>query len=919
MNKVQLFLDNEEVELTSDIVFPLNKTFESLNNPTKIFVDYSKTISIPATKHNNKILGHAYRFDKVYVDSNTNNLGLYMNPMKRIPAKLMYNGELLLDGYAKYMSSEQTGSNVKYNINLYGAIGDVFQSLLDVVVSESKLSDEQKNEPNSSKYILDDLVVEHRTLNKEFVQECWHNEPDTLSDSPLAINTFGVAPAHRGLYDDFESTSGVGFETVTISDGTPKSIEDVLKAEWVYNLVAGGMDESSAQARVDAIDFKALIGDGVNEHNLRQFRSYEQKPYIYFARLLKMYQKKCKDLTGYELQLDPTWFNSNNPYWSKSCYMLDYLAGRGINEDQSTAFTGYSKGPFTAGTYNDTRITYYRTVTYKDFPYEITHTNTLKTAPFNIDIAITQKAADDDLLTPGPNGTLDSMVAMGQYAHASCEVTFTNKYGVTRKFYWWGANLYSLVEAHSPEFTEENFNKTTAYYNDVDKNKRTITGHTYLPIPSMSLTNYNTEGLTVEFKIGVSYPKSGNSAQEAPFLYRYRKNNGSNPTFKAIVIGVNDNNQTPIMPNTEIYNNWKTNTTLHLKNLYVKDEPLFNVVLQYTKMFGLLWVPDYHKKTITIMTRPTYFNNSEVIDWTKKFDGSKSTVIEPISFNTKYVNFNYDDIDAYRYSGYKTKYGLNYGAKRMKTKYEFDSKSQDLFSGVHPSSISTKSYIYLPDLIDWNTTDKITKYDNPIPFIDSEDTDQSKSANINGWYFRDSIIDLKDDSNNTMFYYVSDASLDEIAEDKFYWYSNPHALNKGLAKQVWKMPKFSPVINFNEKKYGYLFNLPNEDYTKSKELTTTGNNFIYDLFWRDYINERYDSNNKKVTAYFNLSITDYKNFTFNKFVVVNNQLFVVNKIYDYNPNNTGSTKVELVQVYDMNKYKSGHSFDSDLEEAMINL
>jgi hypothetical protein len=47
--KIQLFLNDLEVELNDNINFPLTKTFENLSNPTDIIVDYSKTINIPIT------------------------------------------------------------------------------------------------------------------------------------------------------------------------------------------------------------------------------------------------------------------------------------------------------------------------------------------------------------------------------------------------------------------------------------------------------------------------------------------------------------------------------------------------------------------------------------------------------------------------------------------------------------------------------------------------------------------------------------------------------------------------------------------------------------------------------------------------------------------------------------------------------
>ena len=41
---IRLFIENREVELGDSFNAPLTKTFENLENPTKIINDYSKTV-----------------------------------------------------------------------------------------------------------------------------------------------------------------------------------------------------------------------------------------------------------------------------------------------------------------------------------------------------------------------------------------------------------------------------------------------------------------------------------------------------------------------------------------------------------------------------------------------------------------------------------------------------------------------------------------------------------------------------------------------------------------------------------------------------------------------------------------------------------------------------------------------------------
>jgi len=903
---IQLFLENQEVELNNKIAFPLNKTFENLWNPTDIIVEYSKSINVPATAANNKLMANAYRLDRQYIVGGDTNIGMYLDPMKRIPMKLIYNGTILLDGYAKYTSATRQNGMIYYTFNLYGALGEVFKSLTSVVVSKDQLSDEQKAEPDGGgKYILNDLMYEHPVVGKTLIKQMWENNIEPLVDGNHPSAVIGFAPAYRGLYDDFESNSIVGFETVSISDGTAKSIEDVLKEEWFVNLKNNGYTQEQAEARVDALDFNMLLGEGINEHVIRQFRSYEQKPYVYFCRLMEMYQRKCSEITDYTIELDNRWFNANNPYWTRLCYMLDYLAGRGANIENTTAFSGFSNRPYTQTTTSGGQDIYRTTFTYTDFA-DIDDMGSITLAPFNVAFSNKQKASDNDLLISGKNNIYDTALILSPKAHVIVNIDFSNVNGTIKTFHFWGAENIDNVTPISTLYNRDNF---IQIYNNtsIDSANRMITGEAVLQIPTLSVGAFNTEGLTMTVTASVVYPPTASSQYDfynAPFIYRYRKPLNGSTVYSKVMLDVNDTDHTVVLPNTEVYSNWRYTTKCNLKNLYSKDTPLFNVILEYTKMFGLIWKVDYATKKIHIMPRQSYFRNYQIVNWDDKFDGSKQCVIEPCSFNARYVDFNYDDIDGYRYKGYSNKYGVAYGGKHIKTKYEFDNKTTELFKGMHPSSASTKSFIYLNDLIEWNTTDKIESSRSEINFIDCENTDQTASIKMNNWYFRGK------NHVPTNEYYLSDVSTNEKNAGKYYWISNAYGLfeDDKPVERVNAIPTFDITYNTADgftrdgRTIGCLFNCPNEDYTADKTTTAAKDNYIYDLFWRDFINERYNSNNKKVTAYFNLSYIDYQQFNFNTFVSFDNQLFVVNKIFDYNPSSNESTKVELVQVKNIDNY-----------------
>lgn len=940
MLNIQLFFENQEVELNNSVSFPLNKTFENLWNPTDIIVEYSKSINIPATPANNKLMMNAYRIDRQFNggDASTN-LGMYLNPLKRIPMRLMYNGTVLLDGYAKYTSSTVNAKQIYYTFNLYGALGDVFQSLMDCVVDEDKLTDEQKAESDGgNKYVIKTPWT-GTLINKDLVKTSWKYTNTNFNNLNNLHNCIGFAPAYRGLYDNFESNSALGllwqdamtleeavntFDSRLITDGqtttttttpepstttttTPEpsiaiptipphiaenmpevlSVEDQLKQCWIATLMGKGYTKTDATARVDALDFETIIPNGLSEHQIRQFRSYEQKPYIYLPALLKLFQNKCTELTGYKINLDTTWFNDKNPYYNNMCYMFDYLSIKGSTLKSSSPFTSTAKQNFTnlyQGTNDYCELASFYT-------YDITNADTLSTGnitvrPFTVSIS---QSVDKQ---PSHDAS-KCKISLFPWTRILVQIAVTTN-NETQHYYYWGATgtygkTDNLTPPNTSRYNKDNFIKATENTTYNSKTNK-LTGTAYLTIPRFTFNHI--KGNSISIKYTVSLYCDGTSldtVRNGTYIYGNTPVSMTQPTLN------NDNYQTTL-PNIEYDTNWRTKTECLLKNLYAKDEPLFKVLLQYTKMMGLIWKPNYANKTIDIVTRKTYFDDYQIVDWTNKVDRNKGIVIEPVSFNSKFVTFNYEDVEGNRYSGYKNRFGVDYGEKKIKTKYNFDNNETNLFKDkIHPSSVSCKSLMTIDNLQTWDTISMLQYDVSETNFIDCENEDQTASITMNNWYFRCPNIET------TESYYISDVSTMELEQDKYFWVGNEllEPLNIGVEMTI--LPQFSPVIKVDGISYGCLFNCPNEDYTSNQQIASAKGNYIYDVCWSDYINERYNANNKKITCYMHITPVEFTQFNNKTFVIVDNQLFIMNKIFDYDIKNP-TTKVELIQVSNINGY-----------------
>ena len=911
--KIQLILENQEVELTNDVSIPINKTYENLSNPTDIITDYSKSINIPMTSTNNRILSNSYRLDRVVLqNSSTTNLGIYLDPAKRIPMKLLYNSNVILDGYAKFVSANNTTKGGYYTLNLFGVIGDIFQKLKNVVLSEDMLTDEQKAEEDGGlKYVLEDPCdVSPVVVNADYVEACWRNvypEPLYTNHQPSII---GFAPSYRGYYNEFES-SKIQVNEMGVEDdlvGADAFLENAWKE--TYKTQYPNKTDEEVDAWIEGLGASDAIGDGLKDYQVGEYRSYMLKPFIYFNKLMQIYQKQITKLSNYTLELDDAWFNINNPYWSRMCYMLDYLDSRdGNNDTEEQISDGYNDEFY----YDSTRL--YRNISSSFVGNSfITGSTSVTLSPNNIKLRL--EAPIPKSLIPvyiNSDDYLSLTLQASTYFKVKVAVRFLGTTSIVEKDLYASVYDYSIFSGYVKGVKEEDFIKLSQ-----PKTTKKIYGL------DEYLTTGNTDNTDVTVGIDLTIPLTRFKAE-----FTQRMQRGINIGYSVEVI----NNYLPYLATASekghpsyvtsftinpekfadhsslsidpiyIFRSWRDSTLVNLRSIYHREESLFDVILQYTKMFGLIWDVDYDNQKIKILHRNTYFKNITFDDWSDRLDRSKDFIIEPITFGSRYISFNYDDVDGRIYSTYRDKYGVNYGDKRIYTGYDFGYENKGLFEGINPSSTSSKSYISLNDLVNWDLNSVIPRTQEPNPIIDCEDEEQSASISLYNWYLRGDNVKLDKPI------YLTDDTASMKLLNEYCWMAPSLAAKYGV--KITSLPIFNTVIS-DSKMFPALvgqplccvFNVPNEDYTTRKSVSLGVGNAIYDLFWADYIAERYNIQNKKVTGYFNLYPEEVRTFSFSKFVTIDSQLFIINKIFDYNLNSNGLTKVELIQVTNKDAYQN---------------
>ena len=62
MQKIQLYIEGQRVDLFEDESVVLTQSIQNVKDISKIFTEFTRTFAIPASKTNNKIFKHYYNF-----------------------------------------------------------------------------------------------------------------------------------------------------------------------------------------------------------------------------------------------------------------------------------------------------------------------------------------------------------------------------------------------------------------------------------------------------------------------------------------------------------------------------------------------------------------------------------------------------------------------------------------------------------------------------------------------------------------------------------------------------------------------------------------------------------------------------------------------------------------------------------------
>ena len=323
----------------------------------------------------------------------------------------------------------------------------------------------------------------------------------------------------------------------------------------------------------------------------------------------------------------------------------------------------------------------------------------------------------------------------------------------------------------------------------------------------------------------------------------------------------------------------------------------FTNILDYCKRFRILIYADSVKKKL-VFTR-SYFDDYTITDMTDKIDKSNTFDIETPIFDDKYVLFGYKQNDTLLGSGYKNMNTYAYGAKRLDTNYQFNTDTTTLFEKTPETILYSPTYLYWGELLEnaFAKRDKLVFWLYNNNYLECRDS-SGKTVDMSGAYF----YPVKTKIDRYWVVRVTDDSDNMRLADSYYNYSNP----TGDTTDYWTSPELVLQIEgaYPKVYHTCLFEKPKKNYTSVQNYWDSVVSTVYSSFWYSYINERYSVQNKKVTTYIRISPQQFSSFKFNQFWKIGNQLYIVNKIYDYDITSDQPTKVDLLTIQNILSYQN---------------
>lgn len=132
--RTEIYVNNQRLELFEDIPMSLNFAIADIREPEKRNTSYSKTITIPGSKVNNRIFSHAYEISGLVY-------GLDFNPSVKAAVRVLVDSIQVFEGSLQLLKVTNNQGRIEYECAMFGRLANVFYNWGEARVSELDFSE----------------------------------------------------------------------------------------------------------------------------------------------------------------------------------------------------------------------------------------------------------------------------------------------------------------------------------------------------------------------------------------------------------------------------------------------------------------------------------------------------------------------------------------------------------------------------------------------------------------------------------------------------------------------------------------------------------------------------------------------------------------------------------------------------------
>lgn len=943
MNKdITLYLDGKAVEWPKvpDILLTYQRT--DYTNPTVTKNMFSKTVTIEGTPNNNNIFNHIWNLDRVMDDN-----FILFNPSQKVSFELYNDAEIVESGYAKLDSISRDGYKIDYNITLYGGLGSFFYSLAYDINNDKEKSLADLNYTNSN-YPDDEFDFE---INKNTVWNAWdalrtygHN-----SGSYKKWDYINFIVAYNGKPQDFDSDKFI----MNINSATAMAVRYTNNLGVEYGTLPTSVTDN------DGVSYGShngyLHGEmrrELDEWSMRDLRSYLQRPALSVMGFFDAI-KNPQNNGGYNVVLDSDFFSSGNPYYSKAWITLPMLDGSSVTEDSYKNWDWYAGSPMII---YSPRLEYVKINNYDpfegspdvlNFKFEL-HTKITGATANKLYMSSRFKTVMNQYVPVYGLTAFQLYINKGDEVDHIDEVASSNRIILASRLqdgsYWlntqpdlstmplsnettqWSIGYWQKVSGSDYVWTMED--GSTLFSIDLETNK--IDTIPMVAFMSKSISNaYTHAGFAFTSR---SYESeidlTDNSYQ---FWWQMKpKNMGSKVTYKGGYT-------------IRSYQQFKKRNLLG----GMEGTPC-DWLLSYCKLFGLFIEKDKLSNTIYIKLRNNWYRN-EKVDLEELIDRSQKIDITPLTFESKWYNFKYQESEGKFLDKYKEIYAQDYGKQLINTKYNFDADEIDLLednkfmnglvalekSNYFNLKYDQKNNEIFPAIYDWCTVSYFkdgNNHDINMALPAGTTTVVFQPTLPNDFYDFLPKLQLHDNDNEgvdgqgilVFFNGIKNTGdidywLTDDIDEMFYNSDNPCWLqtrcewntdwDERIAIETHTLPEFNRyVLHNNIITSAWDFGKVKELYVPFYRYEVFRTPTLYENFWKSYIQDLYNVNTRVVECNVAINSNDVYDFM-KRFYWWDNSLWVCTKVQDFDIALDKSTLCSFTKVNDMKSYLEMPSFD----------